>query len=79
MKSICYSAIEAKINQGMKGGVQTITDTQGSSGAQWVVLKHFWIQSPPISLKLNIMFSENIKRKGNRMEKNIKITFLISK
>lgn len=41
MKNICYSAIEAKINQGMKGGVQTITDTQGSSGAQRVVLKHF--------------------------------------
>lgn len=63
----------------MKGGVHTVSDTQRSRGAQWVVLKYYWIQSPPISLKPNSMFSEDIKRKGNRLEKNIKITFLISK
>lgn len=34
MKNICYSAIEANINQAMKDGVQTITDTQRSSRAQ---------------------------------------------
>lgn len=50
MKSICNSAVEANINQAMKGWVQTITDTQRSSGAQWVVLKRYWIQHPVVSL-----------------------------
>lgn len=39
MKSIYYSAIEANINQGMKGGVQTKSDTQRSSGAQCIEYK----------------------------------------
>lgn len=70
MKSICCSttAIETNINQGKKVGVQTITDTQRSIGAQWVMLKHYWIQSPPISLKLNIAFYENKKKKRRHDE-----------